>query len=193
VRWERLFADLDVRFDELADAEMMAQLPDMQRSAAASLTMVQRCSGAIGADIRVRLRSGRMHAGELRSVGADWILLGLAGGGEVVIALAAVTAIEGLRAATGSPLEVVASRFDLRLALRGIARDRSPVVIGVAGAPEGQPGAGTDLSGTIDRVGGDFAELALHPMWEPRRAQAVRSVLLVPLRAIDSVRALPRV
>jgi hypothetical protein len=192
VRWERLFADLESRFDDLGDAEMMAQLPDRQRGAAAELTLVQRCCGAVGADLRVRVRSGRVHAGELRTVGADWLLLGPAGGGEMVIALAAVTAIEGLRAATGAPLGVVASRFDLRLALRGIARDRSPVVVGVSGAAEGQPGTGTDLSGTIDRVGSDFVELAVHAVWEPRRAGAVRSVQLLPLTAVDSVRAQPR-
>jgi hypothetical protein len=192
VRWERLFADLDARFDELADAEVMGQLPDQQRSAVAALTMVQRCAGAIGAELRVRVRSGRMHSGELRTVGTDWILLGPPGVGEVLIALAAVTAIDGLRAATGAPLGAVASRFDLRLALRGIARDRSPVVIGVSGAAEGQAGAGTDLSGTIDRVGADFMEVAQHAVWEPRRAEAVRSVLLVPLAAVDSVRALAR-
>lgn len=192
MRWERLFADLDARFDALADAEMMAELPDRQRSAVAALTVAQRCSGAIGAELRVRLRSGRLHSGELRSVGADWILLDPPGGGEMVIALTAVTAIEGLRAATGAPLGAVARRFDLRLALRGIARDRSPVVIGVAGTAEGQAGAGTDVAGTIDRVGADFVEVAQHAMWEPRRADAVRSVLLMPLSAIDSVRALPR-
>ncbi len=124
-------------------------------------------------------------------MGADWILVAPAGGGEILIALTAVTAIDGLRAATGAPLSAVASRFDLRLALRGIARDRSPVVIGVSGAAEGT-GAGADLSGTIDRVGADFVEVAQHAVWEPRRAEAVRSVLLIPLAAVDSVWALAR-
>lgn len=192
MRWEQLFTDLGARFEELADAEMMAELPDRQRSAGATLTVVQRCAGAIGAELRVRVRSGRLHTGDLRSVGVNWVLLGSPGGGEVLIALAAITSIEGLRSATGAPLGTVASRFDLRLALRGIARDRSPVVLGVTGAAEGHVGAGTDLSGTIDRVGADFVELAQHAMWEPRRAEAVRSVLLVPLGAVDSVRALPR-
>jgi hypothetical protein len=194
VRWEQLFTDLGARYEELADAEMMAELPDRQRGAGAALTMVQRCAGALGAELRVRVRSGSLHSGELRGVGANWILLGPPGGGDVLVALEAITAIEGLRAATGAPLGAVASRFDLRLALRGIARDRSPVVIGVTGTADGHAGggAGTELSGTIDRVGADFVELAQHAMWEPRRADAVRSMLLVPLAAVDSVRALPR-
>lgn len=193
MRWEQLFADLDSQFGELADAEMMAELPDRQRSAAGSLTVVQRCIGAIGADVRVRVRSGALHSGELRSVGPDWILLGMAGPGEVLLSLGAVTAIEGLTAMTGAPLSVVGRRFDLRLALRGIARDRSPVAIGVVGGADGYPGSGTELSGTIDRVGADFVEIAQHAMWEPRRASSVRSMLLVPIGAVDSVRAIPRV
>ncbi|MEO7125837.1 MAG: hypothetical protein ABI382_09820 [Nakamurella sp.] len=193
MRWEQLFADLDSRFDELADAEMMAELPDRQRSAAGSLTVVQRCIGAIGADVRVRVRSGALHSGELRGVGPDWILLGMTSPGEVLLSMVAVVTIDGLTATTGAPLSVVGSRIDLRLAMRGIARDRSPVVIGVMGAPDGMAGAGTELSGTIDRVGADFIEMAQHATWEPRRASSVRSMLLVPIGAVDSVRAMPRV
>ncbi len=48
-----------------------------------------------------------------------------------------------------------------------------------------------ELTGTIDRVGADFLELAVHAAWEPRRAGSVRSVALVPLSAIVLVRALP--
>lgn len=182
---------MDSRFDDLVDADMMAELPDRQRSAAAALTVVQRCRGALHADLRVRVRSGRVHAGELVDVGPDWMMLNGAGSGEVLIVLGAVTAIEGLRSATGTAPSGVGRRFDMRLVLRGIARDRSPVVMGIVGVAEGQVGSGTDLSGTIDRVGADFVELAQHAVWEPRRAAAVRSVLLVPLAAVDTVRAQP--
>lgn len=192
MRWDILFADLEARFDDLADAELMAQLPDRQRSAAGRLTMVQRCAGSLGASVRVRLRSGRLWTGELRTVGSDWLLLDGSGGQDIMIALAAVTSLEGLTPTTGLPLTDVARRFDLRMALRGIARDRSPVVVAVTGSMEGHHGGGTELPGTIDRVGADFIEVAQHAMWEPRRAQSVRAVLLVPLAAIDTVVAVPQ-
>lgn len=192
VRWEQLFADLDAQFGELADAELMAELPDRQRSAAGTLTMVQRCIGAIGSDLRVRVRSGAGHSGVLQSVGPDWILLGDTNSGEVLLSLSAITTIEGLTSTTGAPLSTVGRRLDLRFAMRGIARDRSPVVIEVAGASVGQTGVGTEISGTIDRVGADFVELAQHAMWEPRRAGAVRSMMLLPVNAVNSVRALSR-
>ena len=61
-------------------------------------------------------------------------------------------------------------------------------------AGEAEPGtalSGTEITGTIDRVGADFAEIAVHAAWEPRRAATVRSVVLVPLAAISMIRALP--
>lgn len=190
VRWEQLFADLDSRFADWADAELMAELPDRQRRAAGSVTMIQRCIGATGSAITVRTRGGRAHTGELREVGPDWLLLSGPGAGETVVATAAVVAIDGLTAASGAPLAPVAGRFDLRLALRGISRDRAPVTVTVSGATAPH-GVGTDLAGTLDRVGADFVELAQHPVWEPRRGSTVRSVLLVPLAAVDTVRSLP--
>ena len=49
--------------------------------------------------------------------------------------------------------------------------------------------AGTHMGwGTIDRVGADFVETAVHAAAEPRRRQDVRDVELLPLRAIALVR-----
>ncbi|HYN74262.1 MAG TPA: hypothetical protein VES60_17345, partial [Nakamurella sp.] len=111
----------------------------------------------------------------------------------MLIATRAVALVEGLTAVTALPLSSVALRLDLRHVIRGLARDRSPVVVLVAGsAVSGATGAaepgpalsGTEITGTIDRVGADFAEVAVHAAWEPRRAGTVRSVVLVPLAAV---------
>lgn len=186
-RWEQLFTDLDAQFEELAGAEMMAELADRQRVAAGAIGLVQRCSGAIGATVRLRTHSGPVVDGVLRQVGPDWLLLEQRPGRELLVALAAVTVIDGLLAATGAPLSDLTVRLDLRYALRGVARDRSPVALTLAGAADDA----TELTGTIDRVGADFLELAVHAPWEPRRAAGVRSVMLVPLAALGTIRPLP--
>ena len=101
---------------------------------------------------------------------------------------------------TALPMLDVSIRLDLRRALRGLVRDRAPVAMTVAGWPSsdagtsagvGSSGSSGEITGTIDRVGADFVEIAVHAAWEPRRAASVRTVMLVPLTAVMLVRALP--
>ena len=136
--------------------------------------------------------------GRLGRVGPNWLLLTEAQGRDALIALSAMTAIEGLTASTGREITGVARRLDLRHALRGLVRDRAPVTVALTGwaggvpvAGQPQAGFGTEVTGTIDRVGADFIEVASHAAWEPRRASTIRSVALVPLAALMVVRALP--
>lgn len=199
MRWDRLFADLEARFEEIEDAQAAAEQADRERVAVGAVLMIQRMAGSLDQPIRVRLAGAAPVTGVLRSVGPDWLLIAEGQGRESIVALAGITAVEGLRASTGPEPSGLALRLDLRRALRGLARDRAPVAIaliggsGAATADAGSfPAAGTsEIVGTIDRVGADFIEVAVHAAWEPRRAGAVRSVALVPLAAILLVRALP--
>lgn len=202
MRWDRLFADLEARFDELADADAAAEAADRERVAIGAVQAIQRLSGAIDRPIRVRLAGGASVGGVLTTVGPDWLLLTQGHGRDCLVALGAVTAVEGLTSSTGPEMTSLAHRLDLRRALRGLARDRSPVAVGLTGWTGGSAGSGVgagaygptgseELTGTIDRVGADFLEIAVHAAWEPRRAGTVRSVALVPLAGIVLVRALP--
>lgn len=202
MRWDRLFADLEGRFDELADAEAAAELADRERVAIGAIRATQRLAGSLERPIRLRLAGGASIGGVLRSVGPDWLLLTEGQGRDCLVALNAVTAVEGLTAATGPETSAFAVRLDLRRALRGLARDRSPVAVALTGWTGGSAGSGVgagaagpigsaELTGTIDRVGADFIEVAVHAAWEPRRAGSVRSVALVPLAGVLLVRSLP--
>src|SRR6478752_2574731 len=206
MRWDRLFADLEARFDEIGDMEAAAELADRQRVAIGAVRTSQRLSGSIDQSVRLRLAGGASIGGVLRTVGPDWLLVVEGRARECIVALRAVTAVEGLTAATAPEMTGLSLRLDLRRALRGLARDRSPVAVGLTGWLGGLAGrspssaaAGTgsasigsaEVIGTIDRVGADFIEVAVHAAWEPRRAAAVRSVALVPLDAIVLVRAMP--
>ena len=48
--------------------------------------------------------------------------------------------------------------------------------------------ASGEVHGTIDRVGRDHVDLAVHDRGEPRREGAVREVRIVPLAALLLVR-----
>ena len=110
------------------------------------------------------------------------VLLALADGRGALVPLGGVLALSGV----GSRSEVPGSegeverRFDLRFALRRLVRDRAPVEIVLVD--------GTAVAGTLDRVAADHVDLAQHAADEPRRARAVRQVLLLPLTAVALVR-----
>ena len=194
MRWERLFAELEGRFDELADEQAGQERADRERVAIGGVSAVERLSGALDQQVRLGLSGGAVVAGRLRAVGPDWLLLVEGPDRDCVVPWSSVTVVHGLTSATGPAPAGLDLRLDLRYALRGLARDRAPVQVGLAGwtggeSPVGGPSA--ELTGTIDRVGADFLEMALHAAWESRRRAAVRSVALVPLAAVLLVRATP--
>ena len=186
MRWEQLFTDLEAQLDAAETAEQQAEEASRARAEHGRVRLVDRVRGAHGHEVSLRCLGGATVAGRLVDVGIDWLLLVDGQGREVLVATAAVTVVAGLGTPTaaGSPDGEVARRLDLRRALRGLARDRAPVSCLLAD--------GGVLTGTVDRVGADFLELAEHPLDQPRRRGAVTGVRAVPVRAVVAVRtALP--
>jgi small nuclear ribonucleoprotein (snRNP)-like protein len=181
-RWERLFADLDAEADSAEWAALTALVADRARAEVGRIRFVDRLRGATGHPVECHLLGGATVAGVLRQVGPDWLLLGRPGGGEAVVALAAIGSVTGLGAYSAAPGSEghVAARLDLRYALRRLARDRSPLTVVLSD--------GATLTGTLDRVGADFVELAEHPADEARRPRAIRGVRTVQVRALAVVR-----
>lgn len=183
MRWDDLFESLDRQFEQLLDAADDAELADRVRVAFGAVIAVERLAGAVGATIRVRLADERRVSGALTRVGPDFLLLRESPSVDLLVAWSAVAAVEGLSMRTGAGLGSVDSRFDLRRAVRSVARDRAAVTVHTT--------HGTELSGTVDRVGADFFELAAHAAWETRRSTAVQGVVLVPLSAVTLIRSAP--
>ncbi|MGI8870666.1 MAG: hypothetical protein ACR2F6_17920 [Mycobacteriales bacterium] len=182
MRWDRLFEDLEAQFDAADAAEYAGEIVERTRTAIGALRLVDRLRAAGDRPIRLTVLGAGAVRGEVRAVGSEWVVLGLTGGGEALVPLAAIMGVHGLgrHAATpGSEGEVV-KRLGLRHALRAIARDRSRCQITTVD--------GTLVTGTIDRVGADFLEVAELPVGEVRRPNAVRGVDTVPLSAIALVR-----
>ncbi|MGY1726656.1 hypothetical protein ACI79J_06760 [Geodermatophilus sp. SYSU D01062] len=184
MRWQQLFADLQAEFEEAAAAGERAELPSRSRAEVGALRLADRLGGAVGGHVSLRCRGAGEVAGRLTELGPDWALLDDGSGREVLVALPAVVAVSGLvrtTAAAGAPRAVRAA-LDLRRALRGLARDRGAVAVVLDD--------GGVLTGTVDRVGADFVELAEHAADDFRRAGAVRGVRAVVLSAVAVVRTL---
>lgn len=179
MRWERLFDDLEAQLAAGEAAAAQGDLTDLVRAERAQLTIVDRLRAHVGEPLTwsVGAEDAPMQ-GELLDLGADWLLIrGLSG--EVLIPIAAVQYISGLSRAAEPSRSEVARRLGLGVVLRGLSRDRAVVTIRMPGDRR--------LSGTIDRVGADHLDLALHGTDLPRRSAAVLGVRCLLFRSIVSV------
>jgi hypothetical protein len=186
-RWELLFADVDAEFEALRHEEVAAETADRSRREFALIAFVDRLRAAVGVSLRVWLPEGEPIEGVVREVGPDWMLLAETDHREVLLPLAEVTGVRGLpgRTAVAGAEGAVAARLDLRYLLRRLARDRAPLLVTLRG--------GQVVSGTCDRVGRDFLEIAEHPPGEFRRQAAVGAVRSVPVAAVLAVRSVQSV
>ncbi len=183
MRWERLFADLEGQLEAAAAADLTAEVADRTRREVALLHALDRLAPAIGERVTVDVLAVGPISGELSAVGTDWLLLTEAAGRQALVPLAAVVSVRGLDARSAAPgrSTMLAGGLPLGYALRGIARDRTPVLVTARD--------GSTLRGTLDRVGADFVDLAEHPAGEHRRPGAVRALRLVATAAIAAVRS----
>jgi len=182
MRWDNLFADLESEAERLSSVERDAEIEDRTRSEIGRLGLGDRLRPAIGNWLRVRCHGSVALAGRLCRVAPEWLLLAEESGREALVRAAAVLSVGGLERFSAVPdsVPVVEARFGLALALRGVSRDRSGVRVHLVD--------GSVLDGTIDRVGADFIELAIHPPGEARRASAVRDRVLVATSGLVAVR-----
>lgn len=184
MRWQQLFADLQAQFESEEAAAEQAESASRARAEVGAVAIADRVRGALGFPVVLDCRGAGAVAGVLVEVGADWLLVEDEGARQSLVALAAVRSVSGLGRRTAVPeTGRVRGQLNLRRALRGLARDRSAVQIVLDD--------GGVLSGTMDRVGADYVEIAEHPADLPRRAEAVHGVRAVVISAIAVVRTVP--
>ena len=181
MRFSRLFADLEAQLAVAEAEELAAEVADRTRREAGLVRAVDRLRAAVGAQLAVSVSGQQVLRGRLLDAGQDWLLLADSRGAELLVPLAAVLGVVGLPAPVAPPAGEVERRLDLRWSLRGLARSRVGVAVGLTD--------GSSLTGTLDRVGADHVELAEHAPGEVRRPGSVRQVRLVPLSAVALVRS----
>jgi hypothetical protein len=182
VRWEALFGDLEAQFEQAEAAQLSVEVADRTRRELARIRLVDRLRAAMGRQLTCAVAGGATISGRLLDVGTDWLLVSDGSTREALVPLAAVMGLTGLGPWASEPGSegAVAKRLDLRYVLRALARDRSGVSCLLMD--------GSMVTGTLDRVGADFVDLAEHPLGEPRRPAAVRAVRSIPLGALALVR-----
>ncbi|MGH3495981.1 MAG: hypothetical protein ACRDP1_00755 [Nocardioidaceae bacterium] len=153
MRWDDLFADLEVDAAGLEQRDRDAEIADRTRAELGRIALIDRCRAAAGYELQVRVHGFGVVTGTLRRATSAWLLLEAAGGVDWLVAGSAVVGIIGLPTASRAPDNVshVEARAGWGSALRVLARDRASVVVHRLDA--------TSVSGVAQRVGADFVEL----------------------------------
>src|SRR5689334_10066856 len=178
MQWDALFEDLESQFEALQEGDLYGEVADRIRTEVGKITVLDRLRGAVDTVVRIELSGAEPLQGLLTRVGKDCLLIE-AGREEWLIPAGALIAVHRLGPWAEPAVGAVAAKLGLAHLLRGIARDRSPVTVFCGGLP---------VTGTIDRVGADFLEVAEHPLDAPRRRTEVYNVRLIPTQALQAVR-----
>jgi len=174
MRWDSLFADLEAQLDESAAAALASEVAERTRAEWAAIRLRDRIAAHADRELTWFLADGEVITGGVADLGADWVLL-RAGTRETLVPLASVSSVSGLPSSAVGQTGL-ARRLALPVVLRGLARDRSPVRLYLAG--------GGVVTGTLDRVGADHVDVAVHPGDELRRTASVIEVRTVALAAL---------
>ena len=180
MRWHSLFGDLEAQASELERAQLAAEIDERTRGELGALALADRLRAAVDQPVRVSCLGGAVVNGVLARTGPDWLLIDEGSGREALVLSHSLASVRGLGRCAAAPDGVVAARLGVRHVLRAIARDRLPVRIALCD--------GGALEVTVDTVGADFVEVAVHAAGEARRRADVRHVELVALSAIAVIR-----
>lgn len=195
MRWDNLFDDLEGQLENELNAEDLDVRAEEERlrlgrlSLRQRLTMVSTGAGRMRA-IRILLVGGQSVTVRPTTFGRDWLAADLldAGTGEpqCLLPFAAIAAVillpeqvaPSLAAEPESAARLV-DRIGLPFVLRDLCRRRKSLQI--------QTALGV-VTGTIDRVGRDHLDLAVHAVGTARRAAEVQQYRIIPLEQIQLVR-----
>ena len=207
MRWNNLFDDLEGQLEDERGAEEQDLKAEEERLRLGRLTLRDRLvalerntarSAGIESDgtqrqaIRLVLLNGKMIAVRSPSFGRDWISADIVAEStrrvHCILPLSAIASLEldrhQIMVSTGevqsgaAPTEL-SRRLGLGFVLRDLCRRRSSIEVDLMGAT---------IAGTIDRVGGDHFDLAVHDRGSARRESSVDHYRVVPFSQLLLVR-----
>ena len=195
MRFDLLFDDLEAQLEAQHAAEGAQQRGEEERLRAARTSLRERLAALAGdaaaRGIRLRLIDGSAVELTPTTVGRDWLAADLAGGGQCIVPLGSVAAValsaDQLAASRRRMPEPkpgqgggLTAKLGIGVVLRDLARRRVPVDVRSVVEP-------APVHGTIDRVGADHLDLAVHERDAPRRASSVLEHRIVALAAITQL------
>lgn len=183
MRWESLFADLEAQWEAEISAGLEGEIAEAERLERSGRLFVDRLRAHCGQELILRLAGGERLRVAVIVVGSDW-LAGTEGGASVLIPLSAVASAELLGDGVREEPSRVRGRLGIGAPLRALLRDRAVVTV---------QGQRQELlaDGLVVAVGRDHLDVALRVPGEVPRRGNLRGVRTVPFAAIATVRSEP--
>jgi len=192
MRWDNLFDDLEGQLEQELSAEELDVRAEEERLRLGRLSLRDRIVAVVeaqgrddAAGIRLFLSDGTPVTVKPQTFGRDWfsadVLEGLGRKAHAIVPMTAIASVVLTRAQAAVSLSATPSelsqtslpaRLTLSFVLRDLCRRRAAVDLSTVTGP---------LHGTIDRVGRDHIDLAVHEAGEARRESAVREFRAIPL------------
>jgi hypothetical protein len=199
MRWDNLFDDLEGQLEQELNAEEIDLRAEEERLRLARMSLRDRIvaihefeSPGSGRPIRLLLPAGEVVAVAPLTFGRDWFSADLvdesARHAQCIVTLAAIAGLLLTRdqvthslgaASVGESGRGLSGRLGFGFVLRDLCRRRREVDLVVHGGIQ---------HGTIDRVGRDHLDLAVHELGTPRRESAVQQLRVVPFAQVVLVR-----
>jgi len=205
MRWDNLFDDLESQLEQELDAEQLDLLAEEERLRLGRLSLRDRLMSIsasqpkdAAAAIRIRLITGSTLAVQPTTFGKDWLAADLVDArppSQCILPLAAIASVSLSAAQMEASVEPAAAsgpgalpnasggrfidRIGLPFVLRDLCRRRASLELVTTSAT---------VYGTIDRVGRDHLDLAVHEPGSSRRAANVTDQRIIPLETIMMVR-----
>lgn len=195
MRWDNLFDDLEGQLEQELSAEELDVRAEEERLRLGRLSLRDRIVAVHeaqgrdnGAGIRLFLSDGTPLALTPQTFGRDWfsadVLDDSIRRAQVIVPIASIGSVVFTReqaavSLTATPSELsqtsLPARLTLSFVLRDLCRRRASLEVRTPTGP---------LFGTIDRVGRDHLDLAVHDSGEARRESAVRESRAIPLQQV---------
>lgn len=192
MRFDRLFDDLEGQLDHELGAEAVDLEAEEERLRLGRMSVRDRLRALAErqADpVRIVLRGGDTISLQVASVGRDWVSgrLDLGERRDALLPIASVASLVLARrqlpssVPTGEPDgdRSLSAKLTLSFVLRDLCRRRRTVDLRCDGF---------QVTGTIDRVGRDHLDLAVHAVGEARRERTVAQWRIVPFEQLVLVR-----
>lgn len=192
MRWDKLFDDLESQLEREISAEELDLGIEEERLRLGRLGLRDRLLGLVESDLGVILLDGARLRVRPVTIGRDWFSADLvAESGRRSQCIVPLSAVAGLSLSTEQVAESLrpvreeqahpslSARLGLTFVLRDLCRRRRALQLVLSTG---------EVHGTIDRVGRDHLDLAVHEAGAARRDSAVTELRIVPLAAVLLVR-----